>query len=455
MYHIPRWRLRTSLAALTLLALLLAACGAETTTSGLRGAATPHASATAGTTANATPGAQPYTFPTAWQAAAGAPTQVSLINGMTFAPSQPLTGYACDNEPPAGTPTGGSDYAAAIYITHDGGQTWTGLNGARFTQQPGNCTVFVNPTDANDVLVNGGVASVNQPQPSIWRSQDGGTTWHQLTAPTVPGWPSIGVQKMTVLGARLVVSVYINGEGQLANDLYASDDGGTTWHQFAASLPANVEDFVTLGGAIIVQTIPPVAGSAQRSAPSTTAHAGASRTLAATAPRSSGGPAPVFYRSDDGGNTWAMVTIPGGLPIFTQAATGNNFYGVSIVPPKFQFTFATAYWTQDSGAHWRALPTLEGVASNWIDPNSLGIGLTVGPDGTVFTDTQHGGINGDSDSGTFMLHPADSTPAWQPLAPDAPYSMAAVPVNGSVRLVNVLSTSTAASTGTPVYLDLP
>lgn len=458
MKNARRWAGRSGLAAVAILALTLAACGAETTTSGLHGTGTPRASVAVGTAVPGgspqpypTPIPPPYTFPKTWQIAAGAPTHVSMMYGMAFAPSAPLTGYACDDAPA----TASSSHAAVLYVTHDGGQSWTDLPNGSLSQSAGNCAVFVDPTNANDVfLLNSDVSAI--PASAIWRSRDGGVTWHPIIAPTVQGWPSITVQKATVLGARLVVSVSINGEGQLSNDLYASDDNGASWHQFAASLPANVTDFVTLGGSMVVETNPAVAGSA--AAPSTIVRVAGSRALVATLPRSSGGPAPVFYRSDDGGSTWVKVTIPGGLPVFTQAASGGAYYGVSIAAPTTQGAPVTAYWTQDSGATWTALPTLQGVAGGWVDPTSLGIGLAVGPDGSVYTDTLHptGTYNGECDAGILMLRPTDSAPSWQPLAWGASYSMVALPESGGgLRLVNLRVTNQADYTATPAYLDLP
>lgn len=451
---------RSGLAAVAILALALAACGAETTTSGLRGAGTPNVSVAVGTTVPdgspqpyPTPIPPPYTFPKTWQTAASAPTHVSMLDGIAFAPSAPLTGYACDDQPSTAPETSTGMHAAVLYVTHDGGQTWASLPNSPLTQFAGSCAVFLDPAAASDVFLQGGTVQSGQPVPGIWRSRDGGTTWHQLNYPTVQGWPSITVQKMTLLGARLVVSVSINQEGQLPNDLYASDDGGASWHQFAASVPANVGDFVVLGGSIVVESDRTVGVDA-----SAAAGMAGTRILAATFPRSTGGPAPVFYRSDDGGNTWTKMTIPGGLPLFTRAASGSAFYGVSLVPPQPPSTSPTLYWSHDSGATWTPLPTLQGVEGGWIDPTSLGIGLVIGPDGSIYTDTLHptGTYNGECDAGILMLRPTDGAPSWQPLAWGASYSMAALPESGGgLRLVNLQVTNQADYTATPAYLDLP
>ena len=456
----PRAGGRALLGLVVVAVLFVAACGSETTSRGLRSTATPLGSNTGPTVApSPTNVPPPYAFAKTWQTAQGAPTHIGPNDGMAFAASAPSVGYACDNTPPPALAQANSAHPAAFLVTHDGGQTWVSGPAVPFAQMFGLCEVLVNPSDANDILLLAASAQSGQPMPGIWRSRDGGTSWRQLTYPTVPGVPSIAIREIAVFGARLVVAVDINGEGQLPNNLYASDDGGTSWHQFAASLPPNVNGFVALGASsLIVESDPPLGAAAIPNPIAATA--ASQRALGAAMPRSrlsSGGPPPVFYRSNDAGNTWAKVTIPGSLPFFTQAASGNNFYGVSIAAPKTQGDPSTAFWSADSGQTWHALPTLQGVENGWVDPTSLGIGLVVAPDGSVLTDTLHplGNNAGEEDAGIFVLRPTDSAPAWQPLATGPSFGAVALPTSGGVRLLNVQSGGAAQFNGTPVYLNLP
>jgi hypothetical protein len=449
--------------------LALAACGGTTRTGALRPRAGsgPVASATtSGGQTNGTPVPYPttvpppYAFPKTWQVpASGAPTQVTPYQGWVFAPSSPRVGYACNT-----VQTAGQASASSFYATHDGGQTWQALGQPQIptgSTPAGEVSVFVDTANAQDVFVK---QDVSYPEsgasvPTVWRSLDGGATWHQLASvPILPQGPST-VNGLGVLGTRIVVAMSIQGEGTLDNDLYASDDGGATWHQFAVSLPSRVLGFVILGNSVIVQTIPPAVAAADRRP---TARSGPSLTRPGSllsAPGSSGGPPPVYFRSDDGGNTWAKVSVPGGMPVFTLAAAGTAYFGVSVAEPQSPGAPVVAYWSQDSGATWKALPTLQGVEGGWLDPTSLGLNLVVAPDGTVLTDTRHptNPPAYQSDAGLFVLNAASATAVWQPLAPSADNQMQAVRTASGVRVWTVQASSGgfAGTPGTPVYLDLP
>jgi hypothetical protein len=147
------------------------------------------------------------------------------------------------------------------------------------------------------------------------------------------------------------------------------------------------------------------------------------------------------------------------MPVFTLAAAGTAYFGVSVAEPQSPGAPVVAYWSQDSGATWKALPTLQGVEGGWLDPTSLGLNLVVAPDGTVLTDTRHptNPPAYQSDAGLFVLNAASATAVWQPLAPSADNQMQAVRTASGVRVWTVQASSGgfAGTPGTPVYLDLP
>lgn len=455
---------RSAALALVVVVSLLAACGGTTRTNALRTRAVPSVTASGRATATAvsfpTPVTPPYSFPLAWQAPASAPTQVDPYQGLVFAPSSPQVGYACDVAPEPGQ-TG----AGPFFTTQDGGQTWHVTGRPPFGDNVGNCSVFVDAANAQDVFVKQDISHPENPvaAPTFWRSQDGGASWHQLaTVPLLTQGPT-DVQDLGVLGQRIVITLSLQAEGQLDNDLYASDDGGATWHQFATALPARVYGFAIVGASIIVQTIAPVASSTERrhaAAPASVpvAMPGTSpRSMPATRPGSSQGPPPVYYLSTDAGTTWSKLNVPAGQAVFVPAASGAGFYGVSVAQPTAYGAPVIAYWSADNAATWQALPTLVGVEGGWLDPGSLGLDLVVAPDGSVLTYTQHlvGQQAGESDAGLFALRMGGGTPAWQPLAPMTDNVMRVALTASGVRVWTVRGAQGGIpGPGTPVYVDL-
>jgi photosystem II stability/assembly factor-like uncharacterized protein len=420
---------RTALPLALLACLMTAACG--TAAQGAR----QHPTGTATPTTPAT--RTPNPFPKQWQVAQGAPQHVSIDpygSGLAFAPSAPRTGYLC---------TSGAGGDPGLYKSADGGQTWAPVTGAP-AQQQGLCLVSVDPANANDVVV---------VRDRLWRSQDGGATWQQLTPITVSGW-SISVINLAVVGSRLVAAVAINGAGTLDNALYASDDGGASWQQLGASLPARVVGFAALGTTLIAESDPPYVGNV--APPVTAAWAAARHAEPLALPAPSSGPPPIFSRSPDGGRTWTTVSVPGTLPAFAQVATGSTQYAVTVSVPTTSSP-AAASWSRDGGATWTRLPAFASVAGGYPAIGSYA-GRAIGPDGTALVDTSYdpgGPASGTRVGGIFCVRPGDASPTWRPLAPGGPMNLQVVPTATGERVWAIQADPTAQIAGTLVYFDLP
>lgn len=427
----PHW----ALVGMVAVSLFLASCGAQRGANAAKGA-----SSTAGvpspTAASLfpTPLPLPYSFPVAWSPASGAPRHVSRV---VFAPSSSQVGYLCVGGPspntsvPTPTPTPAIS-VPVFYATHDGGQTWIPTGPTPFLMPAGPpCGVYIDPADPSDVFV---------ALDKIWRSRDGGATWHQLAPIDVPGW-SITVGQLALVGTRLLAIVYINGEGSLPNPFYASDDGGSTWHQIGQSIIAQglqIGQLTTMGDTVYVSATS-ICGVCSASIPASGRVA-----MAAHIPLSSNPSSMFYFRSTDDGNTWTKANVPGLLPVFIQAAGGGAYYGVSIKTT----SPATAYFSRDSGATWIALPTFAGVENGYLDPNTLQWAFPiVTPDGRVLVDTGNTGI--------FVLRPGDPTPAWHAFALGGMQVIQPVSSGASARLWGVRPELKYGLTGELVYADLP
>jgi hypothetical protein len=410
---------------------------------------TPTPTPTLTITPTATPG---LTFPTHWQTASGLPPNVL---GYAFAASAPRVGYAC---------TEGSA-TAPFLATSDGGATWTtvatGVGGSDL------CGLSVNPADPRDVLL--------WDEVFLSRSRDGGRTWQSLGSITGPTGPSQW-RHVVVLGSRLVAAAIAASDAGsgLRDDLYASDDGGTTWQPLARGLwqqGVNVGDFVLAGSTLSVIGYPSAACGILDTCGPLSAPLGGygpDRSAAPLLPRSGDGPPQdVYYSSTDGGRTLTKATF-GGAPHlsglrFTPKADGSGYYGVVLSTADNLVT--TVWYSGDSGATWRALPTLNVPDSAGSDPRTLGLlgRLVAASDGTVIAAAWQSreNISGGGETGLFRLTPSDAQPVWQPLAPPGHFVLLTDPQGSGVRLWGLATTSQTGLSLTPTsgasldYVTLP
>jgi photosystem II stability/assembly factor-like uncharacterized protein len=109
---------------------------------------------------------------------------------------------------------------SGVYVTHDGGKTWSHLVGHGLPHSPlGKIDIAVAPSDSNRVYA----LIETRNQGSVWRSDDGGANWRTIS------WDR------TLIGRagyyiRIAVSPGDENKVYIANSgFHVSTDGGKTW----------------------------------------------------------------------------------------------------------------------------------------------------------------------------------------------------------------------------------
>jgi photosystem II stability/assembly factor-like uncharacterized protein len=211
----------------------------------------------------------------------------SSIGAVAIAPGDPDVVYAGTGNPSADAPAGDG-----LFVSTDAGRTWTrtGLAACRAIT-----AIAVDPADARRVFVAAaGDAYAPDDARGIFRSLDGGRTFTRVLAagPHTDGvgialdpvHPQVLYAAMHERRARAGSRAFTAGPG---TGLFASTDGGATWHAIDAGLPAFEADglqriTIALGGGT------------------------PARLFAGITARTRGG----LYRSDDGGQSWTRVHEP-------------------------------------------------------------------------------------------------------------------------------------------------
>ncbi len=166
---------------------------------------------------------------------------VASIGAIGVAPSRPDVVYVGTGESDMRDSIG---YGDGVYKSIDGGATWRHL-GLDATRQIGR--VVVDPENPDVVFVAAlGNAYGPSPDRGVYRSRDGGATWQKVLYQT----DSVGavdlaidpVNPQTVYAALWATRrppwfIYAPSNGP-GGGLYKSTDGGTTWHALTAGLPA-------------------------------------------------------------------------------------------------------------------------------------------------------------------------------------------------------------------------
>lgn len=405
-HRTSRARLFWMLPALLLL-VGLTACGGKGGPSGAKAAATATPTAPTATPSPSVPTPQPppYAFPAFWRSNGPIPGDVG---GFAFSRVDPRTGYVCASVPsqPGAYPQPQAarlSGPAPLYVTHDDGATWAPVGAPESGPVPtGPCFVAAGGTSTSDVLL--------YDSAGLSHSADGGATWSSIPLPSVPNTPTtVGFAgDYTAAGStHIVVALAVQGEGQLPDPNYATDDGGKTWKPIAASLTAGGQTLqpgflLWMNGAGLI--VPASAGPG------------------GAYPRGSQAPATYYFRSTDGGTTWAPLTMPDTTAdqlVFGLAADGHTEYAFCMTIGRQNGTAVRIpYFSADGGAHWRQLPGFVGVANGYPDPYQIYASqMAVLPDGSVVAGTLHNLASGGvGDSGYFRLRTGDANPGWQPLA---------------------------------------
>ena len=436
-------------------ALTLAACG-QASAGGHTSAPTAtiaHATATPTYPPMPTPVPPPYSFPKSWEAAPGTP---SHVGSLVFAAGAPQTGYVCVLAPEAA-----SSRVPVFYRTTDGGQSWISATVAPVTQVVG-CELSLDQSDAADVfLMVSTLDSQGHSVQQLYRSRDGGGTWKQLSTVQDPAYPLL-IDNIAVAGTRLIAFVSVAGEGRVPDPLYASDDGGTSWHTIGQSIlqqNLQIDGLIwTASPRLIVSTNPPCQGCGPLDAPLTRDRGGA--TLDTYVAASSAAPT-YYFSSVDGGTTWSKMSLPSDYinwMSYTRSADGSHAYGTGVdqdlsVQPFRQIPL----FSSDGGSSWRKLPMLENLEGGYVDANFV-YGLMPSTDGSVLIPTVHtlAGNGGDSDAGIFRLRPGAGE-SWQPLVSgwNIQFLQTVSTTSGGTRVWAVRNDPESQGGGSVVYIDLP
>jgi photosystem II stability/assembly factor-like uncharacterized protein len=171
------------------------------------------------------------------------------IGALAVAPSQPNTFYVGSGE---GLQRPDLSTGDGIYKSTDGGQTWQHL-GLRDGQQIP--AILVDPSDANRVYV----AVLGHPygantERGVFRSIDGGKTWEKVlykdenTGAVALAFDPRDARTLYAVLWAARQGPWENGSWQGAKSgLYKSNDGGTTWRQLTKGLPTTAQGLGRIG----------------------------------------------------------------------------------------------------------------------------------------------------------------------------------------------------------------
>ena len=251
-----------------------------------------------------------------------------------------------------------------IFKSTDGGTSWKHV-GLSDVQQVGR--LVIHPTDPNIVFVAGlGHPYGANTERGIFRTTDGGATWARVLY-IDENTGGIQVELDPTNPGTVFASMWEHREGPWENasfngrnnGLYKSTDGGTTWRQLKGGLPTGAEG----AGRICfgIGTSDP------------------NRLYAAVMSRTGRG-ADGFYRSNDGGESWALVSTDSRLGLDVRVHPKN---------PDIVFDGNIAsYRSDDGGKTWTSIkgaPGGDDYQRIWINPLQPDIMLFTADQGAVVT----------------------------------------------------------------------
>src|SRR5271156_563074 len=308
-------------------------------------------------------------FPIADDPNTGIP--IGSIGAIAVAASNPDIVYVGTGEPDIRSQ---HSYGIGVFKSTDAGKTWHFI-GLAATRQIGK--IVIDPADPDRVYVAalGHVYKAN-PERGVYRTTDGGAHWTKVLAsakdPNDVGAVDLVLdpQHPRTIYASLWATrrppwaVYAPSN-MPGGGLYKSTDGGDTWHQLTNGLPT--DGFVGKIGVAVAPSNPNrgyavVDDLGAATAPSFRASAAAK---GPNAPKPSGG----IYVSDDAGATWRLVNDE-------RRLWGRGWYfgqmAVDPTNPDRAYDANTAtYMTLDAGKTWvpvKGAPGGDDYHQLWINP---------------------------------------------------------------------------------------
>jgi photosystem II stability/assembly factor-like uncharacterized protein len=307
-------------------------------------------------------------FPIADDPKTGIP--IGSIGAIAVAPSNSNIVYVGTGEPDIRSQ---HSYGIGVFKSTDAGKTWHSV-GLTETRHIGK--IVIDPADPNRVYVAalGNVYKAG-PDRGVYRSTDGGAHWTKVLAsekyPNDVGAIGLALDPQhpmtlyaSLWGTRRPPWAVYAPSNLPGGRLYKSTDGGDTWHQLTNGLPT--DDFVGKIGVAIAPSNPNriyavVDDLGAAIAPSF-------RVAAAkgpNAPKPSGG----IYLSDDAGATWRLVNNE-------RRLWGRGWYfgqmAVDPTNPDRAYDINTAtYMTLDAGKTWvpvKGAPGGDDYHQLWINP---------------------------------------------------------------------------------------
>jgi len=286
------------------------------------------------------------------------------IGDVAVAPSNPNIVYVASGE---GIQRPDLSVGNGMYKSTDAGKTWThqGLDDA---QQIGG--LAVDPKDENRVFaaVLGHPYGPNETR-GVFRTTDGGKTWQKvLYIDENSGAIQVAIDPVNtqIVYADIFMARnapwengYFSGKN---SGLYKSEDGGNTWKKLEGGLPTAEMGLGRIGFCI---------------APSN--H---NRLYATIDSRKGGGE----YRSDDGGNTWILLSDD--VRLWDR---GDDFAEIKAAPKNADIVYdvnVVVWKSIDGGKTWKGYKGAPGGDDShrlWINPDNTDIMLLAGDQGACIT----------------------------------------------------------------------
>ena len=322
------------------------------------------------------------------------------IFGLTLNPKRPATMYAA-------AANGG------VWRSYDAGLNWRAISDDFPTQAMG--TLVVDPIDTNIVYAGTGDASFGSLSfdgAGMFKSTDGGQSWLEIGAGTLPDFANISDMAINPLDPSILYAAVPDGVRDAGQQgVWRTKDAGATWQLVLPGRPTDIViDPVNPSNLYTISSIIFTGGGA---------------------PANQG-----LYKSTDGGDTWNKLDI--GIPAETIGRTGIGicatqpdvlYLGVSHIVGTGRTPLLGVFKTTDGGATWArlAVPFDYMVSQGWFD-NIIGVN-PANPDivyagGVKLIRSSDGGANWERVADQLaggILHVDQHEIEFDPLDPDRVY----------------------------------